>query len=84
VVSWKIELYKYHNMYRVLAWRERKPKHIAWECVEMKEARDSGTTMNPALSKESKDTCSLYNMLALGKFSLLLGIQSRCSDERPF
>jgi hypothetical protein len=23
-------------------------------------------------------------MLALGKFSLLLGIQSRCSDERPF
>jgi hypothetical protein len=84
VVSWNIELYKYHNMYRVLAWRERKHKCIAQECVEMKEARDSDTTMNMALSTESKGTCGLYNMLAIGKFSLLLSIQSKCSGGRPF
>jgi hypothetical protein len=39
----------------------------------MKEARNSRTTMNTALSIESKHTHTLHNRLALGNFSLLLG-----------
>jgi hypothetical protein len=51
VVSWKIDkIYEHHNIYIVCTWRERKPEHVAQEWVEMKEARDSRTTMNTALS----------------------------------
>jgi hypothetical protein len=74
VISWKIEIYEHHNMYIVHTWRERKPECVAQGWGEMKEAGDSGTTMNTALRPESKDTYSLHNMLALGKISLHLGI----------
>jgi hypothetical protein len=50
----------------------------------MKEKRDSGTTMNTTVSTESKDTWTLHHMLTLGKFSVLLGIQSRCSGDKPY
>jgi hypothetical protein len=38
-------------MYIVLGWRESKPKHVAQGWVEIKEAMDSGTTMNTAFSR---------------------------------
>jgi hypothetical protein len=68
----------------VLTWRERKPEHVEQGWVEMKEAMDSGTTMYTALSTDSKHTFSLYIMLALGKFSILLDIWSRYNGGRPF
>jgi hypothetical protein len=53
----------------------------------MKETKVSGTTTDNALSTEkieSKNTWNLQNMLTLGKFSFLLGIQLRYSGRRPF
>jgi hypothetical protein len=85
VVSWKVEIYKHHSMYILVTRRERKPKGVTQGWVEIKESRDSGTLNNEyCFHTESKDTCSLYNMLALGNFSILLGIQSRCSGGRPY
>jgi hypothetical protein len=54
------------------------------EEAEIKEKRDSGTTISTTVSIESKYTWTFHHMLALGKFSLLVAIQSRCSGGRPY